>query len=253
MKGVGGKVAVVAAWTLVGLGVGTGVSGYLLTTFPDTPRKEYLEERQELLEDWPPEYDTTRIERIVDELRDDRVYVDPTQRIMLTEAGEADLSDQLLSGDAPIYVAVVPTEIYDESEGDNDLLARRIGYELGKDAVVVVHNASDTSFEASGLDVEYREGDEAKLSDTDFYSENGNRKLALTIDAIENATLSEGVPANPNPDKPTLNEEDDPGPRIFGYPIKTVVLDFVIGVLFALVPAGLVIGVVRGFRKQVKE
>src|SRR5688572_4889776 len=79
------------------------------------------------------------IDRAVEGLRSDNVYVDPDADPTLTDAQVADLRDRISSsGAAPMYVVVAPEAIRAEAGGDAATALREIGNQLQRPGTYVI-------------------------------------------------------------------------------------------------------------------
>jgi hypothetical protein len=79
------------------------------------------------------------IDRAVDGLRSDNVYIDPAADPTLTPAEVAALRDRIAGERAgPLYVVVAPARIAAEAGGDPGQALREIGRSLGRDGTYVI-------------------------------------------------------------------------------------------------------------------
>lgn len=86
---------------------------------------------------------TVRVDRIVEGLRDEPLYLDP-----LAQDGPRDLvevTERVNESELPVYAAVLPMSTSDDSEGDPEILAHALHHVLGEDGVYVVVDDSKES------------------------------------------------------------------------------------------------------------
>jgi hypothetical protein len=88
--------------------------------------------------DPPYVHDTGRAARVAEELREDPVYVDPEAVGHLAQGEEARVEALVSDAGHPVFVAVVPSTYYDESNGDPELFLHALHHELGEPGVYVM-------------------------------------------------------------------------------------------------------------------
>src|SRR5699024_2008018 len=83
---------------------------------------------------------TVRVDRIADALRKTSLYVDPLAQDSTEELAE--VAERLEASELPVYAAVVPMSMSDESEGEPEILAHALHHVMGEDAVFAVADSS---------------------------------------------------------------------------------------------------------------
>ncbi|HIY42459.1 MAG TPA: hypothetical protein H9836_15200, partial [Candidatus Nocardiopsis merdipullorum] len=83
---------------------------------------------------------TVRVDRIADALRKTSLYVDPLAQDSTEELAE--VAERLEASELPVYAAVVPMSMSDESEGEPEILAHALHHVMGEDGVFVVVDSS---------------------------------------------------------------------------------------------------------------
>src|SRR5687767_884453 len=78
---------------------------------------------------------TLSLDRVVDELLADQVYVDPSFEV--DDLDEGDLRDAVLGSDVQVYVAAVPAGLSDRAGGDAELV-QAIGETIADSNAVVL-------------------------------------------------------------------------------------------------------------------
>jgi len=90
------------------------------------------------------------VDRAVEALRDDPVYVDPRAERTLDESEAGQLRERIASAGTPIYVAVLPA-----AAGEASDVVREIRAELGRDGTYAV--VAGNQFRAASTELEVRE------------------------------------------------------------------------------------------------
>jgi len=137
------------------------------------------------------------VDDVVQELSDDRVYVDPGFRV--DDLQEGDLRDALSGSDVDLYVAAVPEQLAD-SAGGIERLVQTIGDDIGDSnaAVLVISDAPDV-YAANGDALGSRgvnAGDAAEQNNTerDFDAAGITAFVAGVSDTLDQQLAGGGAP-----------------------------------------------------------
>jgi len=81
----------------------------------------------------PPAGAQTVLGRVGEELRRDRVYVDPAAdpKVIINDAAERRLEDQIRGSDTPIFIAIVPASAIAEAGGDANAVPQALSRTVG--------------------------------------------------------------------------------------------------------------------------
>ncbi|WP_202487097.1 MULTISPECIES: hypothetical protein [unclassified Streptomyces] len=88
-----------------------------------------------------------RVDRVAEGLRHDPLYVDPEIVPPLDAAQHAALRERIGGLPVPVLIAAVPMSTADESQGDEDLLAKHLHDRLRRDALFVLANPASGRIE----------------------------------------------------------------------------------------------------------
>ncbi|NYI98360.1 hypothetical protein HNR12_004637 [Streptomonospora nanhaiensis] len=158
----------------------------------------------------PYVHDTGRAERVAAELREDPVYVDPEAHAHLADGEETRVEALVAEAGQPVFVAVLPSTYYDESNGDPELFLHALHHELGEPGVYVMADpraggvgpfdltalAFDVpvdEFEALWIDYEEIPDSELPTAENELLTE----QVRTLVKQIR--TAPEGTPASPVP------------------------------------------------------
>lgn len=248
---------IVCVAVFIGMGASVIVTGKVLGKAPEPSPVT------ETSADTIPHYDHTRIDRIVADLRHDPVTVSPELTADVPQAAQAKLAATIRKTSKPIYVAVTPINIYDESRGDYGLMANRLALATGKPAIVIVTDGDSLAIGANKVKV-------AHLGDVLFKGQNeveglpGKHANLAVSRALTKATTrlaashwTSGPAANvsePTSDVAVSDEASHKvdGPKIAGFPVS----GYVFGAFLGLALGGLAYGVVRliyGIAKAIRN
>jgi hypothetical protein len=86
----------------------------------------------------PSAYAADRVDRITAGLRQSPVFVDPDVSYLLDARQRTTLGEQLRTVGVPVYLAVVPLNSADESEGDGEYLGYLLHQRLGRPGIYLV-------------------------------------------------------------------------------------------------------------------
>lgn len=159
-----------------------------------------------------PDYPTERIDEIVGALETAPVFVDAYSAAQVSADERAQLGEQVAGLDVPVHVAVVSQSEHDESDGDAQVLANRLGAELG-DGVVIVESDLDLAISFRGVEPE----DYWDIYDLDMPSDS---RLAEQVELVLDAVGSSGWIPRAEAQPETVEDPDAPVDRLTSYPIS---------------------------------
>ncbi|GAB3558229.1 hypothetical protein [Spelaeicoccus albus] len=191
-----------------------------------------------------PDYDHTRVDRIVAKLDKSPVVVHPMMRTVVSNPQQVQLAKKIKALDKSIDVVVTPENAYDESRADMELLARRVAAKSGLTGVVVVATSNDFYLAANNVALTsagFIQTDAREAAESRSGAESGasvSAVLSEMVTLIAHKEWQQGPPVDlsePSSNAPNYTEDEDPPMMLAGFPVAGYVFGGVLGLLAGVV------------------